>query len=72
MKTVAIVNPTTGYRRARRVWPRLLASLGEPGAKVATCWTEWPGHAETLAAQARKGGLTGWWRWAVTAPCWKW
>ena len=28
MKTVAIVNPTAGYRRARRLWPRLLASLG--------------------------------------------
>jgi diacylglycerol kinase (ATP) len=57
MKTVAIVNPTAGYRRARRVWPRLLASLGEAGAPVATWWTEWPGHAETLAAQARREGF---------------
>jgi diacylglycerol kinase (ATP) len=57
MKTVAIVNPTAGYRRARRVWPRLLASLGEPEAKVATWWTEWPGHAETLAARARREGF---------------
>ena len=57
MKTVAIVNPTAGYRRARRVWPRLLASLGEPGARVATWWTEWPGHAETLAARARREGF---------------
>ena len=57
MKTVAIVNPTAGYRRARRVWPRLLASLGEPGANVATWWTEWPGHAETLAARARREGF---------------
>jgi len=57
MKTVAIVNPTAGYRRARRVWPRLLASLGELGAGVATWWTEWPGHAETLAAQARREGF---------------
>ena len=57
MKTVAIVNPTAGYRRARQVWPRLLASLGEAGAKVATWWTEWPGHAETLAAQARREGF---------------
>ena len=57
MKTVAIVNPTAGYRRARRVWPRLLASLGEAGAKVATWWTEWPGHAETLAARARREGF---------------
>ena len=57
MKTVAIVNPTAGYRRARRAWPRLLASLGEPGARVATWWTEWPGHAETLAARARREGF---------------
>ena len=57
MKTVAIVNPTAGYRRARRVWPRLLSSLGETGAKVATWWTEWPGHAETLAARARREGF---------------
>jgi YegS/Rv2252/BmrU family lipid kinase len=57
MKTVAIVNPTAGYRRARRVWPRLLLSLGEAGANVATWWTEWPGHAETLAARARREGF---------------
>jgi len=57
MKTVAIVNPTAGYCRARRLWPRLLASLGEPGAKVATWWTEWPGQAETLAARARREGF---------------
>jgi diacylglycerol kinase (ATP) len=57
MKTVAIVNPTAGYRRARRDWPRLLASLGEAGARVATWWTEWPGQAETLAARARREGF---------------
>ena len=57
MKTVAIVNPTSGYRRARRLWPRLLESLGETGAGVATWWTEWPGHAETLAARARREGF---------------
>ena len=57
MKTVAIVNPTAGYRRARRVWPGLLSSLGEAAAQVATWWTEWPGHAETLAARARREGF---------------
>jgi YegS/Rv2252/BmrU family lipid kinase len=57
MKTVAIVNPTAGYRRARRVWPRLLESIGEPGAPVATWWTECPGQAETLAARARREGF---------------
>ena len=54
VKTVAIVNPTAGYRRASRVWPRLLASLGAAGAEITTWWTEWPGHAETLAARARR------------------
>ena len=57
MKTVAIVNPIAGYRQARRLWPRLLASLGELGANVVTWWTEWPGHAETLAARARREGF---------------
>jgi YegS/Rv2252/BmrU family lipid kinase len=57
MKIVAIVNPTAGYRRASRLWPRLLASLGGPGANVATWWTEWPGHAETLSARARREGF---------------
>ena len=57
MKTVAIVNPTSGYRRASRLWPRLLASLGGLGAGVDTWWTEWPGHAETLAARARREGF---------------
>jgi diacylglycerol kinase (ATP) len=57
MKTVAIVNPTAGYRRAPRLWPRLLASLGGLGANVATWWTEWPGQAETLAARARREGF---------------
>ena len=54
---MAIVNPIAGHRRATRHWPRLLASLGEVGAGVATWWTEWPGHAETLAARARREGF---------------
>ena len=57
MKTVAIVNPTAGYRRASRVWPRLLASLGEAGAQGTTWWTERPGHGEILAARARREGF---------------
>src|SRR5512141_948444 len=57
MKTVAIVNPTAGYRRAHRDWPHLLASLGGAGAEVATWWTERPGHAEPLAARARREGF---------------
>ena len=57
MKTVAIVNPTAGYRRASRLWPRLLASLGTLGANVATWWTEGPGQAEIMAARARREGF---------------
>jgi diacylglycerol kinase (ATP) len=56
MKTVAIVNPTSGYRRAPRLWPRLLESLGKLGAQVVTWWSQWPGQAETLAARARREG----------------
>jgi diacylglycerol kinase (ATP) len=56
MKTVAIVNPTSGYRRAPRDWPRLLSSLGERGNQVVTWWTERPGQAESLAARARREG----------------
>jgi diacylglycerol kinase (ATP) len=57
MRTVAIVNPIAGYRRASRHWPQLLASLGELGDQAATWWTEGPGHAETLAARARRAGF---------------
>ncbi len=57
MKTVAIVNPAAGYRRATRLWPHLLQSLGEPGARVATWWTRFPRHAEALAARARREGF---------------
>lgn len=57
MKTVAIVNPVAGYRRAPRDWPSLKDSLGAPGAGVATWWTEGPGHAENLAARARREGF---------------
>lgn len=57
MKTVAIVNPTAGRRQARRVWPRLLESLGAPGSRVVTWWSEYPRHAEDLAARARRQGF---------------
>jgi YegS/Rv2252/BmrU family lipid kinase len=57
MKTVAIVNPVSGFRRAPRVWPRLLESLGEAAAGVTTWWTEAPGHGETLGARARREGF---------------
>lgn len=57
MKTVAIVNPAAGYRQTTRNWPDLLDSLGALGAGVATWWTKAPGHAEILAARARRKGF---------------
>ncbi|MHB8067705.1 MAG: diacylglycerol/lipid kinase family protein [Desulfobaccales bacterium] len=57
MKTVAIVNPVAGCRRAPRHWPFLKDSLGAPGTGVVTWWTEGPGHAENLAARARRQGF---------------
>jgi len=56
MEAVAIVNPVAGCRRAAPRWPRLLEAMGERGVRVATWWTEAPGHAETLAARARREG----------------
>ncbi len=57
MKTVAIVNPVAGYHRAPRIWPRLLEACGEEGSRITTWWTERPGHAEILAARARREGF---------------
>ena len=54
MKTVAIVNPVAGCQRAPRIWPRLLESRRGRGPRVTTWWTEAPGHAEILAARARR------------------
>jgi YegS/Rv2252/BmrU family lipid kinase len=57
LKTVAIVNPVAGRRQARRDWPRLLKASGESGSRVVTWWTEGHGHAESLAARARREGF---------------
>ncbi|MHB9072348.1 MAG: diacylglycerol/lipid kinase family protein [Desulfobaccales bacterium] len=57
MKTVAIVNPVAGYHRAPRIWPRLLEACGGEGSRLTTWWTEGPGHAEILAARARRDGF---------------
>jgi YegS/Rv2252/BmrU family lipid kinase len=55
MKTVAIVNPTAGWGRAVKDWPRLLAELGPAG--ITTWWSRWAGHSELLAAKARREGF---------------
>jgi diacylglycerol kinase (ATP) len=57
VKTVAIVNPAAGGRRASREWPRLLETAGPSEAQVVTWWTEGPRHAESLAARARRQGF---------------
>lgn len=55
MKIVAIVNPVAGSRRAGRIWPRLLEAR-QVRTPVASWWTEGPGQAEILAAQACREG----------------
>jgi len=57
MKTVAIVNPVAGLRRAPRAWPELLNLLGARASEVVTWWTKGPRHAEFLAAQAKRAGF---------------
>jgi len=57
MKTVAIVNPVAGFRRAPHAWPELLQRLGARASQVVTWWTKGPGHAEVLAAQAKRSGF---------------
>jgi diacylglycerol kinase (ATP) len=57
MKTVAIVNPVAGFRRAPHAWPGLLNRLGARASPVVTWWTKGPGHAEFLAAQAKRSGF---------------
>jgi len=57
MKTVAIVNPVAGFRRAPHAWPALLNRLGARASRVVTWWTQGPGHAEFLAAQAKREGF---------------
>jgi diacylglycerol kinase (ATP) len=57
MKIVAIVNPVAGKGQEVQEWPRLLEAFGPKAAQVATWWTEGPGQAEILAAQARREGF---------------
>ena len=57
MKTVAIVNPTSGQQQASRKWSALLKAPTVKADHVVTWWTEGPGHAEVLAARARREGF---------------
>ena len=56
MRIAAIVNPVSGFKTARKKWPALLSSLGPGAVRVETFWSEYPGHAELLAASVRRSG----------------
>jgi diacylglycerol kinase (ATP) len=56
MKIVAIVNPVAGFRRAPQNWPELVNQAGAQVPQIVTWWTKGPGHAEFLAAQAKRLG----------------
>ena len=56
MKIAAIANPTSGSGKAGSRWPALLEALGPRKAEIDTLWTEYPGHAEVLAASVRRNG----------------
>jgi diacylglycerol kinase (ATP) len=57
VRTVAIVNPVAGWRKAAVEWPRLLKTVDPAGAQVVTWWTRGPGQAERRAARARREGF---------------
>jgi YegS/Rv2252/BmrU family lipid kinase len=57
VKTVAIVNPASGRQQAIRQWPWLLKEARSKTSHVVTWWTQGPGHAEVLAAEARRNGF---------------
>ncbi len=57
MRIAAIVNPVSGWKTARKKWPQLMYALGPGAAGVETFWSEYPGHAELLAAVARRAGF---------------
>ena len=50
----AICNPTAGNGRARKIAQMVKARLDEGGIACEMLYTEFPGHATTLAAQARE------------------
>jgi len=56
MRIAAIVNPVSGMKTARKEWPALLHSLTPGIAGVETFWSQYPGHAELLAASVRRSG----------------
>jgi diacylglycerol kinase family enzyme len=56
LKNAVIANPLSGRRIAGHVLPGLLNTLDAKRKVADTWWTEYPGHAQILAATARRGG----------------
>jgi len=56
-ETLAIVNPVSGRGRTRRRWPALARQLEANGVAFSSVYTEEPGHARTLAAEAVEAGV---------------
>ncbi len=57
MKTVVILNPAAGRGRAPQNWRRLVNELPGKTKNLETWLTEYRGHAEVLAAMARRLGF---------------
>ena len=57
MKAAAILNPASGRGDGSRLWARLLSDLPGETKDLATWTTQGPGHAESLAAEARRQGF---------------
>lgn len=57
VKAVAVVNPVAGRGRAARRWPQVRERLVAAGWSVDELWSEAPGHAVELAAEAARSGV---------------
>lgn len=57
MKTAVILNPASGRRDGIRLWARLLSRFPGETKHLVTWTTRGPGHAEVLAAKARRRGF---------------
>lgn len=54
---IAIVNPNAGVRKAGQEWPAVSDLLSNAGVDFRSAFTEFPGHADQLVAEAIKEGF---------------